>query len=234
MTSQRVRPTARQMILAAICLVIVLSGAFLAASLTQDKPIFSLSPPREKTAPPDIPVKPDLEEVQRLDLHRTFFTAWAALILVIPALCTFLFRRSSKSADRYWLAFWTVSFIAFLAHFYLAVVVIFKNDWTKIFATTRVSAALPDTIFTIWWGLDVLLAWLILSEKRWIRVQRALVHLLAFVLFFAGSALEGELGLSRALGMAMGIAVLICFFSSLDRFLNLVHAMAEKTGTNVH
>lgn len=75
MTSQRVRPTARQMVVAAMCLVIVLSGAFLAASLTQDKPIFSLSPPREKNAPPDIPVPPDLKEAQRLNLHRTFFTA---------------------------------------------------------------------------------------------------------------------------------------------------------------
>lgn len=219
MTSQRVRPTARQIILAAMCLVLVLSGAFLAASLTQNKPIFSLSPPSEENAPIDSPVKPDLEEAQRLDLHRTFFTAWAALILVTPALCAFLLKRFSKSADQYWLAFWTVSYLAFLVHFYWAVVVLFKSDWGNIFNTTRVSAATPDMILTIWWGFDVLLAWLILSEPRWIRVQRALVHLLAFVLFFAGSLLQGELKLSRALGMAMGVAVLISFLICCRRWL---------------
>ncbi len=201
----------RQMVVAAICLVIVLGGAFLAASLTQDQPIFSLSPPREKSAPPDIPAPPDLKEEQRLNLHRTFFTAWAALILVTPALCTFLFRRSSKTAGGYWLAFWTVSFLAFLVHFYWAVVVIFANDWCKIFNTTRVSAALPDTIFTVWWGLDVLLAWLVQSERGLIRIQRVLVHLFAFILFFAGSALEGEICWSKALGFAMASAVLVSF-----------------------
>ncbi|HEX7998544.1 MAG TPA: hypothetical protein VF528_09150 [Pyrinomonadaceae bacterium] len=211
MTFQRVRPTARQMVVAAMCLVIVLGGAFLAASLTRDKPIFSLSPPREKNAPPDVQVPPDLKEVQRLDLHRTFFTAWAALILVIPALCTFLFRRSSKSAAGYWIAFWTVSFAAFLVHFYWAVAIIFGNDWSRVFNTTRVSAALPDTIFTVWWGLDVLLAWLIQSETAWIRIQRVLIHLFAFILFFAGSALEGEIWWSKALGFAMGVVVLLSF-----------------------
>ena len=212
MTSPKIRPTARQMLIAVICLVVVLGGAFLTASLTQEKKIFSLSPPREKNAPPDVQVPPDIRETQRLDLHRTFFTAWAALILVTPALCTFLFRRSSKSAAGYWLAFWTVSFVAFLIHFYWAVVVIFDSDWNKIFfGTTRVSAGLPDTIFTGWWALDVLLAWLLQSEGVLVRIQRALVHLVAFVLFFAGSAIEGEIWWSKALGFAMAAAVLIAF-----------------------
>ena len=229
MTSQGVRPTARQMVVAAICLVIVLGGAFLAASSTRDKPIFSLSPPREKTAPPDVPVPPDLKEAQRLELHQTFFTAWAALILVTPALCTFLFRRSSKSAAGYWLAFWTVSFIAFLVHFYWAVVVIFGSDWDRIFNTTRVSAALPDLIFIVWWGLDVLLAWLIQSETVWIRIQRALVHLFAFVLFFAGSALEGEIWWSKALGFAMGIAVLVSFLIWCVRWMKRNPTLVGRT-----
>ena len=211
MTSPKMRPSAREMLIAVICLVIVLGGAFLTASLTLEKKVFSLIPPPEKTAPTNVPVSPDIQETQRLDLHRTFFTAWAALILVTPALCAFLFRRSSRSAAGFWLAFWTVSFIAFLVHFYWAVVVIFGNDWRLIFNTTRVSAALPDTIFTVWWGLDVLLAWLIQSEGFLIRIQRVLVHLFAFVLFFAGSAVQGEIWWSKALGFAMAATVLIAF-----------------------
>ncbi|HKU75232.1 MAG TPA: hypothetical protein VJR02_15075 [Pyrinomonadaceae bacterium] len=219
MTSPSTRPTARQLLVAVICFVIVLGGAFLAASLTQEKEIFSLSPPAEKNALADVQVPPDIRETQRLDLHRTFFTAWAAIILVTPALCTFLFRRSSRSAAGYWLAFWTVSFIAFLIHFYWAVAVIFSSDWCRIFNTTRVSAALPDLIFTFWWGLDVVRAWFVQSEERFIRIERALVHLFAFVLFFAGSALEGEIWWSKALGFAMATAVLIAFLIWLIRWL---------------
>lgn len=219
MTSPKIRPTARQMLISVICLVTVLGGAFLAASLTQEKKVFSLSPPPEKNVPPNIQAPPDIKETQRMDLHRTFFTAWAALILVTPALCTFLFRRYAKSAAGYWLAFWTVSLIAFLVHFYWAVAVIFGSDWVTINKTTRVSAALPDTIFTVWWVIDVLLAWLIQSEGIMVRVQRALVHLFAFVLFFAGSAIEGEIWLSKALGFAMAAAVLIAFLIRLTRWL---------------
>jgi len=202
MTWQTLRPAAKELSIATICLVIALAGAFLAASFTSDKNIFQLAHP-QGGEPDTFPVG------QRLDLHRTFFTAWAALILVTPALCTFLFRRNSESAARYWLAFWTVSFLAFLVHFYWAVVVLFGNDWHRIFqAHARVSAPIPDTIVMVWWGVDVMLAWLMQSEKTWVRVQRMVVHLAVLVLFFLGSALQGELVWSRAIGYAMGAAVL--------------------------
>jgi hypothetical protein len=209
------------MLIAAVCLVLILGGAFLAASLTQGKPVFSLVPPDGGA--------PDISAERRIDLHRTFYTAWAALILVTPALCTFLFRRTSETAARYWLAFWTASYIAFLVHFYWAVSVFFDNDWARILHNNRmrVSAPIPDTIFAVWWGLDVLLAWLVQrSEALWIRIQRALIHLAAFVLFFLGSVKEGELNgkdgkpfWSVALGLAMGVAVLVSFLIWLGDWL---------------
>lgn len=215
MTFTKVRPTAKEMLIAVICLVFVLGGAFLAASLTRGSDIFRLVPP-----PPDNTAPNIFQEAQRLDLHRTFFTAWAALILITPALCTFLFRRSAESAAKYWLAFWTVSFIAFLVHFYWAVFVMFGNDWNRILqAKGRVSAPIPDTIVTVWWGLDVLLAWLTVSERLWIRIERTLIHLFVFALFFLGSAKEGERTLSKILGIAMGVAVLVSFLIWLIRWL---------------
>jgi hypothetical protein len=201
------------MSVAALSLVLVLGGAFLAASLTGRDALFSLAP--QGGGQPDV-----FQESQRVDLHRTFFTAWATLILLTPALCTFFFRRSSERAARYWRAFWTVSLVAFLVHFYWAVFVMFGNDWGRILqAKARVSAPVPDTIVTVWWVLDVLLAWLVRSENLWIRIQRALVHLAVFILFFLGSAREGELLLSRALGIAMGVAVLISFLIWVTRRL---------------
>ncbi len=217
MLSRHVRPTTRELSLAMLCLVVVLGGAFVAASFNQH--VFSLAPPC-----PKLPCNPTpFPESQRLDLHRTFFTAWAALILVTPALCTFWFRRTSAAAARYWLAFWTVSFLAFLVHFYWSVFIMFGADWGRIFDKVengrRVSAPVFDTAFTVWWGLDVLLAWLITSEKGLLRVQRVLVHVAAFVLFLLGSAVEGERPLSRAIGIAMGVVVLTSLIISFRRWL---------------
>lgn len=65
----------------------------------------------------------------------------------------------------------------------------------------------------------MLLAWLIKSEGLVIRIQRAIVHLLAFVLFFAGSAREGEIRWSKALGFAMTAAVLVSSVFWLNKWL---------------
>jgi len=213
MTTQTIRPTAKEMLIAIVCLALALGGAFLAASYAEGAEFFKLVQRPPNNTEPNI-----FLEAQRLDLHRTFFTAWAALILVTPALCAFLFRRSSETAARFWLAFWTVSFIAFLVHFYWAVSVMFDNDWGRILkAHGRVSAPVPDTIVTVWWGLDVLLAWLLKSERLWVRIERALIHLAVFVLFVLGSAKEGERTESQVLGVAMGVVVLLSLASRLVR-----------------
>lgn len=188
-------PGRRTMALAIFALAIGLASAFAAAWLSRDVSIFSLAPAPGKP--------PDMLASQRLDLHRTFFTIWAALLLVTPALCLFPFRRRSELAARYWLAFWTVALVAFCVHFYWAVVVIFGNDWKRIMSTPRVSAPVLDTVFALWWCADVAIAWLIRSEATWVRVERTLVHVLAFVLFFMGAAREGELLASRFLGWTM-------------------------------
>jgi hypothetical protein len=210
------RPGQREIALAALAFLVVVGGAFVAASLTQRQPLFSLSPPGQSAH--------DVEESRRLVLHRTFFTAWAALILATPAFCTFWFRSSSARAAHYWLAFWSVGYLAFMIHFYWAVFIFFDADWGRIFNTPRVSAPVPDILLVAWWGIDVLLGWLGLSETVLMRIQRTAVHLLAFVLFFAGSALEGELPLSHALGFLMGGAVLMSFVLWLIRWRVRVQA----------
>lgn len=195
------RPTPQELLIALLCLALLTGGAFIGAWLTQDQALFSLLPPGGAAA--------DILPGQRLDLHRTFFTVWAALILVTPALCLAAFRDSSVQAGRYWLAFWTVALLAFLVHFYWAVGVIYGYDWERIRHTARVSAPVLDTVFTVWWVVDVLLAWCYRHDRWWIRTQRVLVHLLAFILFFMGAAKEGELVASKALGIAMAVAVLV-------------------------
>jgi hypothetical protein len=202
--------TERQALLQALVLGVLLSlAALLAAWLTRDQAIFSLLPPGGAA--------PDMRPEQRFDLHVTFVTVWATIALVTPALCLFPFSRGSAVAWRYWLAFWTVSLLAFAIHFYWAVVLVFGNDWSRILDTPRVSAPRLDTVFAVWWVVDVLLAWFHRSDALWVRAQRLLVHLLAFVLFFMGAAREGELLLSRAIGYAMAAAVLVALLTWLWR-----------------
>ena len=196
------------MMVATVCLMLVLAAAFVAADATRSTAIFSLSPPPPKHEPARV-MPPDVTEANRLDLHRTFFAAWAALLLATPALCLFPFRRSSPAAAGYWLAFWTAAFLAFAVHFYWAVFVIFRGNWETISHSTRVSAPVVDTVFVVWWALDVLLAWTIRAENGVIRVERTIVHLLAAALFILGSAKEGEIWLSKALGFAMAGAIVI-------------------------
>jgi len=127
-------------------------------------------------------------------------------VLVTPAFCAFPFRRS-RSGAAWWRAFWTAGFIAFAVHFYWSIFVIFDGDWGRINDTTRVSAPVAGTVLIVWWALDVLLAWLVPSRKWWIETERAIVHLAALLLFFGGSAIQGEIWWSRALGYAMAAAV---------------------------
>lgn len=202
--------TDRQALRQALLLGSLLTAlALVAAWLTRELPIFSLLPPGGTVA--------DVVPAQRFDLHVTFFTIWATLLLVTPALCLFPHIRHSEQAARYWLAFWTVALLAFAVHFYWAVVLVFGNDWLRILDTPRVSAPRLDTVFAVWWVVDVLLAWFYRSEALWLRIQRVLVHLLAFVLFFMGAAREGELLLSRLIGYAMAIAVLVAVLAWLWR-----------------
>lgn len=201
----------RALLVASITLVLV----FLIAYWTREWPIFSLSPPGT--------VLPDFSPSQRENLHRTFFTIWGALILAAPAIALLPCSWHWSSAERIWRIMWTASMLVFFAHFYLAVVVLFKNNWLHILNTPRVTAPRLDTIFAIWWIIDVLFAWLVSSTSFWIRCQRICVHLLAFFLFFAGAALEGELLISKVMGWlflaAITVGLVLCW-SVLHRASN--------------
>ena len=200
------RPTPRHLTVAALCLVVAVGTAFVAASVTRNERIFSLSPPVKEGVSQSV-TSNDIPETRRLDLHRTFFTAWAALLLVTPALCLFPFHRTSPKAAGYWLAFWTAGFLAFLVHLYWAIFVIFDGDWSRIATSPRVSAPVIDIVFAAWWGLDVLLVWIVPRESRFIKLERAVIYMMAAALFVAGSAIEGEIWLSKAIGFISGGAV---------------------------
>ncbi|MBW8467883.1 MAG: hypothetical protein K0M67_06450, partial [Thiobacillus sp.] len=195
------RPGARPMARASAAAALLLLLAFAAAWWTRELPLFALTPPGGGAA--------DMLPGQRQDLHTTFFTIWAALILVVPALCLLPFRDRSATAARYWLAFWTAALAVFLVHFYWAVVVIFGNDWSRILHTPRVSAPRLDTVFAVWWVADVLIAWLWRSEALWVRVQRWGVAPLGGVGLLMGAARAGGQAAWRPRGGLGGAGVVV-------------------------
>lgn len=185
-----------------------LSGIFLlitglATAATREIALFSLLPPGGSVA--------DIKESARSDLHFTFFTVWASMVLATPALAMLPRSYTSAAAFRWWRILWTASLMVFALHFYWSTQIIFEGNWSRILDTSRVSAPRLDTLFGVWWCGDVLLAWTTRKPGRWIGVQRWGVHLLALLLFFMGAAREGELPLSRWLGWTMAAVVVAAF-----------------------
>ena len=216
--AESVHPTPRQLTVAALCLVVAVGAAFVAANVTRNEKIFSLSPPVKEAVSHSV-TSNDISETRRVDLHRTFFTAWAALLLVTPALCLFPFHRTSPKAAGYWLAFWTAGFLAFVVHLYWAIFVIFEGDWSRISTSSRVSAPVIDSVFAVWWALDVLVAWTVQHESRLVKLERTVIYMMAAALFVAGSAIEGEIWLSKAIGFVSGGAVALSLVVWFTRHL---------------
>jgi hypothetical protein len=161
--------------------------------------------------------------VHTLLYYRVIFTIWVAILLLTPALCFHVFSRAD-AANSYWRAFWTFAYLAFLTHLYWTLFATFHLDWAEIFHS-QAGVALdpervvqhpgPDLFLAAWWGLDVLLAWLV-ADHKWVRVQRGAVHLLAFIMFFAAFTLAAKASIvAHILGIVMLLAVLGCFVLSL-------------------
>jgi hypothetical protein len=154
-----------------------------------------------------------------VDYYRTVFTILAAVALVTPALCFHIFSRSD-APNSYWRAFWTFAYLSFLVHVYWAVFGTCGGDWHVVFNSQvappnhpecLVEQPRPDFFFTAWWGLDVLLAWVVSDNIKLVRVQRGAVHILAFTMFFGATVLASKAGIvAHLLGIFMALAVPGC------------------------
>jgi len=155
--------------------------------------------------------------------YRVIFTIWASALFLTPALCFHVFSRAD-ALNSYWRAFWTFSYLAFLAHLYWTAFATFHGNWAEIFHSQAgpgvdpervVQHPGPDLFLAAWWGLDVLLAWLV-ADHKWVRVQRGAVHLLAFVMFFGAFTLAAKASTTaHVLGIVMLLAVATSFLLSV-------------------
>jgi hypothetical protein len=85
--------------------------------------------------------------------------------------------------ENYWLLLWTFGFLAYLVHFYYAVFVHYHGSIAEVYEKQGPKIATSNFLVTAWWGLDVLLGWFGDPNAKWIRVQRAAIHVYTALTF---------------------------------------------------
>ncbi|WP_420861146.1 hypothetical protein [Algirhabdus cladophorae] len=186
------------------CLVL-LAAAFIAAGFWQGSGWLSLTPPASVTVPNPAP---DVIAGAELPLYQAAFTAWAVLLLLIPAYGT-VWRRHKPLEAQVWLAFWTVSWVAYAVHLYVSMFWFFGGDFAAMTTSTRVSAFWPGLVIALWWPLDAALALRGVPDRGWVWGQRVVIHVLVLVLFVGGSAVKGELNTVKLIGALLLVVALL-------------------------
>ena len=168
---------------------------------------------------PTLPLPPPAVAAHSFAYDIVIGSILVTVLLLTPALCFHVFSRSN-APNTYWRAFWTAAYLAFLVHISWAVFGTCGGDWNVVFhskvATPQfpectIEQPGPDLFLAAWWGLDVILAWLVSDNIKWVRVQRGAVHVLAFVMFFGATVLAAKAGIvARLLGILMAIIVVGC------------------------
>lgn len=140
--------------------------------------------------------------------YRAVFTIWVTMAFLIPALCLFFLPGDSEAKSNYWLWCWSFGFLAMVSHFYFTIAVIFHGSLHEVYATQGPVIATSNFVDLGWWAFDLILAWLVVSDVRWIRYERIGAHLYIPLTFFI-SAVIIKHGFVRGLGIVMTIALLI-------------------------
>lgn len=181
--------------IAILAMLALIVAAFTGVYFAKDSTMLSLYPPATDANPNPAP---DVTQDRKAALYQSAFTAWAALILLIPAYIFVWFRTHYAT----WLAFWTTSYVAYVVHLYVSAFWFFEGDFTAMTTSSRVSAFWPGMVILVWWGLDAAIGFAKVSAK-WVTIQRVIVHVLVFVLFVGGSAVKGETALIQLMGWAL-------------------------------
>ena len=158
-----------------------------------------MTPPASDAVPNPAP---DVTSQDALSLYQAAYTAWSALLLLVPVYL-FVFSRGTV-----WLAFWTVSFVAYAIHIAVSAFGFFGGDFEWMTNSTRVSAFWPGMALLVWWPIDLALAFA-QREGMAIRVQRVLLHIVTLVLFVGGSAIKGELMVTQIMGWVLLAAAVL-------------------------
>jgi|SRR5271156_784805 len=151
-----------------------------------------------------------------LDLphERMVYSVWATMPPMIVALCLFILPSRSQARKNVWLLFWTFAFLLYMVHFYYAVMVHYHASISEVFHEQGAKIAGSNFLDTIWWGVDVILAWIVQRDLKWIRVERLLLNIYLPLTFFVASVVIFK-GFVNVLGYTMTAAIVICLLVRL-------------------
>jgi hypothetical protein len=155
------------------------------------------------------------EPTMDLGFYRTVYTIWAATALVAPALCAFALPGDGPNQRGVWILFWTFAFVVYVVHLYYAVFSVYHGSAQEFLDGQGLFAAVNNVVFTIWWALDLLLAWLSRSAAAWIRKQRIAAHVYIGGTFVVSTVVLKH-GFIIAIGGAMTLALVICLAIAFD------------------
>ncbi len=136
------------------------------------------------------------------DALRAVLALWLATVLLIPALAVALLRDPDAPAP-YWRALWTVGLASFLAFLFFGLGRVEGFEGGQFTPTTVVLLVVAG-----WWLADVALAWVVPGELGPVRLERGLLKLVVFGLFFWLTVIDGG-GLALVLGVLLTVVVVL-------------------------
>ncbi len=158
-----------------------------------------------------------------LPFQRMIYSVWASMALLIPALCLFWWPQRSSAQKNFWLMYWTFAYLLYMVHFYYAVMVHYHASIGEVFREQGTRIATSNFIDTIWWGIDVLLAWTISTDPKWIRVERFALNVFLPLTFFVASVVIFK-GFVNVLGYLMTAGLVISWAVRLHAWWQTRHA----------
>jgi hypothetical protein len=150
-----------------------------------------------------------------MGMARTVYTIWVTAVLVTPALCAFILPGNSTRQRNVWILFWTFSLVAYLVHMSYAIFSVYHGSMQEFLAGQGIFAAINNVIFTLWWILDVLLAWFYRGDTRWLRIERIGAHIYIGLTFIASTVFLKH-GFINVIGIALTASVIICLMICFD------------------
>lgn len=140
--------------------------------------------------------------------QRMLTSVWAAQGLLIPALFLYCAPYRAQVHRNLWVLFWTFAFLAYLVHFYYAVVVHYHASIPEVWRQQGAKIAGSNFLDTLWWGFDVVLAWTVKGDVKWVRIERLLFNIYLPLTFFVASVVIFK-GFVNVLGYSMTAAILL-------------------------
>lgn len=147
------------------------------------------------------------EITQDLTYYRAIYAIRLATILFIPAIALYILPGTSKAKANYTLLLWTFSFLAYAVHFHYTVNVIYGSI-PAVYAGQGIFIASANFLVSIWWGIDVFLAWFTSGRDKWSKIQSVAAHIYITLVFLVANIFLFA-GIIRILGLLMAITVLI-------------------------